>query len=75
MISTRGEGENTRVTINLTSVGGGSIELAGITSVDELDLAVDDQTTDNVDESADDVIQMLDVYNADTNPDGAFIIA
>ena len=73
MISTRGSGVNKRVIINLASVGGGSIELAGISSVDALDEALDDDGTPNVNETSDGVIQELNVYDS-TNTDGVFIL-
>ena len=74
MISTRGTGgDNPRVIINLTSVGGGTIELTEQANVDLLDDAVDDPDT-TPDESADGVIQTLSVFDATDNPDGVFIL-
>ena len=75
MISTRGTGTNARVIINLTSVDGGTIELIGTgVTVEALDEATDDSATTDVDESADGVIQELNVFHATDNPDGVFIL-
>ena len=67
MISTRGSGDNTRVIINLSSVGGGTIELTEQDSVDDLDT---DATSGN------DANGMLDFgENADGTTDtGVFIL-
>ena len=56
LISTRGTGANIRVQIDLRSVGGGTIELANITDLD--DLEVSGGTTDNK-------IDTLSVWNDD----------
>ena len=64
MISVRGTGTNAYVQIDLTSVGGGTIELAGVTDVD--DLEVTGGTTENM-------IDTLSVFDADTDT-GLFIL-
>ena len=68
MISTRGTGDNARVIINLTSVGGGTIELTEQANVDTLDESTE------TDETSDGVIQQLNVFDATTNDDGVFIL-
>ena len=68
MISTRGSGDNARVVINLTSVGGGTIELTEQGNVDLLDEATG--TVDDVDLTSDGVIQELNVFNATDSDDG-----
>ena len=62
MISTRGSGANERVIINLTSVGGGTIELANVSDIDALDAATEDTGTDGQ-------IDILSVWN-DADSDG-----
>ena len=74
MISTRGTDDNARVIINLSSIGGGTIELTEQANVDLLDEAEDDIDTSNVNESSDGAIQELNVYHATDNPDGVFIL-
>ena len=75
MITTRGSGDNSRVLIDLRDVGGGTIELAGITSVDQLDLAGDDVDT-TANEESDGVIQELNVVMdaTDATDEGVFIL-
>ena len=56
---------NARVIINLTSVGGGTIELTEQDNVDDLDTGTGDTGTDAIDDTA--RSQELNVYDAD-NP-------
>ena len=64
MISVRGTGTNAYVRIDLTSVGGGTIELAGVTDVDDLEVTGGDTA---------DMIDTLSVFNADDGT-GIFIL-
>ena len=73
LIDVRG-GADPYVRIDLRSKGGGTIELANVTTLDALDEAVDDATTTTVDETSDGVIQELSVYDATDNPEGIFIL-
>ena len=71
MITTRGTGnnnDNARVIIDLSSVGGGTIELTEQANVDTLDESTETGETD------DGVIQELNVYHETDNPDGVFIL-
>ena len=72
LIDVRG-GADPYVRIDLRSKGGGTIELANVTTLDALDEAVDDTTT-TVDETSDGVIQELSVYDATDNAEGIFIL-
>ena len=75
MISTRGTGDNARVIINLSSVGGGTIELTEQDSADDLDEATGASADDSItDQATDGAIQELNVYDADSNADGVFIL-
>ena len=70
----RGAGDDAFLVINLTEFGGGRITINDIGDLAELDDAIDDPTTTDVNEATDDVIQMLSVFDADDNADGVFII-
>ena len=75
MISTRGTGDNARVIINLTSVGGGTIELTEQDSADDLDEATGASADGSItDQATDGAIQELNVYDMEDNSDGVFIL-
>ncbi|MCY4363631.1 MAG: hypothetical protein OXE42_15880 [Gammaproteobacteria bacterium] len=73
LIEVRG-GTDPYVRIDLRSKGGGTIELANVTTLDALDEAgtVADTATGGADF---DDIDVLSVYDMETNPEGIFIIA
>ena len=76
LISVRGDGDEgtARVSIDLRSVGGGSIEISDVSDLDNnvLDIALDDSTTTE-DETANNMIDTLNVVS-DDNTGGTFIL-
>ena len=74
LIEVRG-GADPYVRIDLRSKGGGTIELANVTTLDALDEATGASADGTItDQATDGDIQMLSVYDADTNPEGIFIL-
>ena len=73
-ITLRGAGDQAYAVINLTEFGGGRITIDDLGDLDTLDVADNDATTTDVDETSDGVIQTLSVFDAEETPDGVFII-
>ena len=67
-------GADAYVVINLTEFGGGRITIADLNNLNDLDDTIVNDSDTTADETDDNVIQMLSVFDAEDNTDGVFII-